>query len=132
MNDPDDAGNRVDSCSDNESDSGKIVIPSAPVDKDMERVQNDTALRHHLGIGSSFTGPKGVKVFFKGLTCAKADYKFHMQQERARAEERRQEDFEKISRKAMTSGWMQRTIEEEENKEEVEAIKLYRQKVFFS
>ncbi|KAJ3303310.1 hypothetical protein HDV03_004048 [Kappamyces sp. JEL0829] len=117
MNDPEEEPNRQDSCSDDESESDKIVMPQAPVDKDMERMQNDTALRHHLKIGSSFTGPKGVK----------ADYKFHMQQERARTQEKRAKDFEKLSNKALSSGWLQRTLHDEDNRED-EFMKSYRQK----
>ena len=88
MNDPDDEGNRLDSCSEGSDDEQFGFNPvNAVVDKDMERIQNDTALRHHLKIGSSFTGPKGVR----------QDYKFHQQQERARSEEKRVANNQKLS-----------------------------------
>lgn len=123
MNDPEEEGKRHDSCSDDESDSGKpLKMPTGRVDKDMERMQNDTALRHHLKLGSSFTGPKGVK----------ADYKFHMDQERARRSERSMAETQRISDAALSSGWMQRTIAAEERtlggEEEDDFLKTYREK----
>ncbi|KAI8900581.1 thioredoxin-like protein [Globomyces pollinis-pini] len=104
MCDPDVEPERIDSGSDGESEE-EITLPTQPVDPDMERLQNDTALRQHLGIGSSFTGPKGVK----------EDYKFHKKQERARAHEKQQSDFNRLSKQALSSGWLQRTIQHEES-----------------
>jgi hypothetical protein len=117
MNDPDAEPERVES-----EEESEEVIPhrSAPTyeDPDMERLYQDSALRQHLGIGSSFTGPKGVR----------EDYKFHKKQEKARKQEREQLDFEKLSKKALSSGWMQREIKQEEDKNDDDFLKRYREK----
>jgi hypothetical protein len=114
INDPDMEPERIES--DDDEISEEIVQPKPTYeDPDMERLYQDSALRQHLGIGSSFTGPKGVK----------EDYKFHKQQERARVLEKNQKDFERLSRKALSSGWMQRQIQDET---EDPFLKQYREK----
>jgi hypothetical protein len=117
MNDPDREPERIDS--ETESDEEVAAPPPTYEDPDMERLYQDSALRQHLGIGSSFTGPKGVK----------EDYKFHKQQERARKREKDEKDFDKLSKKALSSGWLQRQIEEEERDEdEEEFLRQYRER----
>jgi hypothetical protein len=119
MNDPDIEPERIESDPETESDEEVAPPPPTYEDPDMERLYQDSALRQHLGIGSSFTGPKGVK----------EDYKFHKQQERARKRDKEQKDFDKLSKKALSSGWLQRQIEEEEkDEEEVEFMRQYREK----
>ena len=120
MNDPEQDPHRHDSGSDGDccNESETLHLNKAPVDKDMEKMQNDVALRHHLKLGSSFTGPKGVR----------EDYKFHKRQERARKIEKDQIDYEKRSNAALSSGWLQRTIEEESKKDDDDFLKQYRQK----
>lgn len=78
-------------------------IVMAPLDRDMQRLQNDMALRQHLGIGRAFTGPKGVI----------ADRKFHRQQECARAKQKEDEYRDRISKSALSSGWLERQIQAE-------------------
>lgn len=121
MNDPEADPKRIESDSDNDSaDEGAFLkLASKPIDKDMERMQQDTALRHHLKIGSAFTGPKGVL----------ADYKFHKQQERARKEESDLKNAKKLSNAALSSGWLQRTlIEEEKEDDDQDFLEAYRKK----
>jgi hypothetical protein len=74
---------------------------SPPMDADMLRLQQDSALRHHLGIGSHFTGPKGIL----------ADRKFHKQQEQQRQHQKEQEFLSTLNQKALSSGWMERQIQ---------------------
>eukprot|EP00842_Homolaphlyctis_polyrhiza_P000707 jgi/Hompol1/1637/HPOL_005669-RA len=70
------------------------------VSADMARLLADTALRQQLGIGGSFTGPKGVV----------NDRRFHERQERARAAARHDADVRKWSSQALSSGWLQRQL----------------------
>ncbi|KAJ3314159.1 hypothetical protein HDV04_000931 [Boothiomyces sp. JEL0838] len=108
MCDPEEEPQRhSDDSEDDKSDEEIIQTVPQRIDKDMERLNSDSALRQHLKIGTAFTGPKGVK----------QDYKFHMKQERARAKEKREKDFNKLSGKALSSGWLQRTIKQEEEDE---------------
>lgn len=124
MNDPEEDPKRHEECSDEDDCCAprQTSLVQEPVDRDMERMQNDIALRHHLKLGSKFTGPKGVK----------EDHDFHKKQERARQREKQLSDYQKRSNAALSSGWLQRTIAEESNKEEAEEeddfMKQYRQK----
>jgi hypothetical protein len=102
-NEIDDEPKREDEYSDEEPSTPKFVQPP-PKDPDMQRLQNDTALRQHLGIGTAFTGPKGVR----------QDYKFHLKQERLRAAEKQAKEYAMLSKQALSSGWLQRTIADEE------------------
>jgi hypothetical protein len=109
-----------------DSDCSSIEAPvETPLDPDMQRLTDDIALRNHLGIGGAFTGPKGVI----------ADKKFHKQQERARATEKKALEYNKISSKAMSSGWMQRLLQSEKSNgtlvgetEEEEFLREYRKR----
>jgi Phosducin len=124
MNDPDVEPERYEV----DSDCSSVhEIAEAPMDADMQRLQDDMALRQHLGIGAAFTGPKGVI----------ADKKFHAQQERARAAEKSQAYVDKISKSALSSGWMQRqiaaemsskTLNPEEEPEDDDFLQQYRKK----
>ncbi|KAI8822161.1 Phosducin-domain-containing protein [Fimicolochytrium jonesii] len=66
----------------------------------------DAAIRRHMDSAGPQTGPKGVL----------ADQKFHKQQQRARRELKAQRDYQKLSSGALASGWMQRSVAEEERR----------------
>ena len=53
------------------------------------------------------------------------DYEFHKQQERARLDEKRLEEFKILDRAALSSGWMQRQIKAEQFQEDDEFLKQY-------
>ena len=111
INDPDLEPERIEQDSDESSVEEELVTP---LDPDMQRMQDDAALRQHLGIGGSFTGPKGVI----------ADRKFHKQQERARYLDKQARDYQKVSDRSLQSGWLQRQLEQESTftlSEEVDA-----------
>jgi hypothetical protein len=57
-NDLDNDDVRHDELSD--ADSVDTPEPIQQLDPDMQRLQEDMALRQHLGVGKAFTGPKGV------------------------------------------------------------------------
>ncbi|KAH9271499.1 hypothetical protein BASA83_006354 [Batrachochytrium salamandrivorans] len=100
-------GSDVDSdenASDEDSQGGVAASSmNTPVDPDMARLLEDSALRQQLGVGGSFTGPKGVV----------NDYKFHKRQELARVASRQQTNVKKWSDRALSSGWLQRQIRSE-------------------
>lgn len=98
MQDPDRDTPRTD-----EEDSDHDCEPQKQEEQqppDMVRLQQDMALRQHLGIGGAFTGPKGVI----------ADHKFHTQQELLRASQKLDEYIAKISKSALKSGSIARQI----------------------
>ncbi|KAI8912715.1 thioredoxin-like protein, partial [Gorgonomyces haynaldii] len=116
LNDPDYEQERIETDSDIssvEEEEQQIIDP------DMKRMMEDSALRQHLGIGP-MSGPKSVI----------ADKKFHERQERARQREKQERDFQKMSDKALKSGWLQRQLESEETLEldEDAFFEEYRQK----
>ncbi|KAL2919831.1 hypothetical protein HK105_200748 [Polyrhizophydium stewartii] len=95
-------GSDIDSDVDSEAEAAAAAAAaqSADVDPDMARLLEDSAIRQQLGIGGSFTGPKGVA----------NDYKFHKRQEAARAAARREADARRWSDRALSTGWMQRQL----------------------
>lgn len=90
---------------DDDDDNGIIKQlksdPNAP--SNIDSILSDNALRQHLNIGKSFTGPKGVI----------EDHKFHQKQERARKENKLNSFINKISKPSLSSGWMSRQIKAE-------------------
>ncbi|EGF83372.1 hypothetical protein BATDEDRAFT_85877 [Batrachochytrium dendrobatidis JAM81] len=88
-----------------EDEANAANLNSQPVDPDMARLLEDSAIRQKLGVGGNFTGPKGVV----------NDYKFHKRQEQARAAARQQANEKKWSDQALSTGWMQRQILGEKN-----------------
>ncbi|KAJ3083736.1 hypothetical protein HK102_000939 [Quaeritorhiza haematococci] len=80
--------------------------PNAPAN--IDRILEDNQVRQQLGIGSAFTGPKGVL----------ADYRFHQEQEKARAKIVEQQRFQNLERRALSRGWLQRELEREKAQKE--------------
>ncbi|KAJ3126158.1 Phosducin-like protein 2 [Physocladia obscura] len=72
---------------------------------ELQRIIQDQQLRQDLGVGGAMTGTKGVI----------NDHKFHLKQERARKKIGETERMEKISKKALKSGWLQRQLVNEKN-----------------
>ncbi|KAI8930197.1 thioredoxin-like protein [Entophlyctis helioformis] len=108
--DPDAEPRRTGSDADSDVDSDEEAARTAAaqaaasdVDPDMARLLEDSAIRRQLGVGGSFTGPKGVA----------NDAKFHRRQEQARAAIQRQALADKWSSQALSSGWLQRQLASE-------------------
>ncbi|KAJ1567297.1 hypothetical protein HK405_006450 [Cladochytrium tenue] len=76
-----------------------------PLDGEAARVLEDQAIRQQLGAtsGGAMTGPKGVL----------ADYRFHARQERAREEEQRAFAAARVTRGALSGGWIARAVGQE-------------------
>lgn len=92
----------------NEEDDGEgsnnIMPERQRMDPEIEKILNDQQLRQSLSHeGGAATGPKGVI----------ADYKFHQKQEARRRYEKEQESMRSIEKGAVSSGWLQRQLDNE-------------------
>ena len=93
-----------------EEDESDITIEeeeeenNSGVETSRAQLVEDSVLRQKLGVGGSFTGPKGVV----------NDYKFHKQQELGRQAAKRRADYNKLSKAALSSGWMGRQLQQEQ------------------
>ncbi|KAI9204996.1 thioredoxin-like protein [Polychytrium aggregatum] len=85
------------------SDESAASALSAALPPDMARIVQSNDRRQALGVGGSFTGPKGVV----------ADHRFFQAQERSRRLEERQRLEQKIAGGSLSSGWLQRQIASE-------------------
>jgi len=83
------------------------------MDPEIERILEDQQLRQSLSHqGGAATGPKGVI----------ADYKFHQKQNAIRREQHEREVQANINKGSMSSGWIQRQIEQEEREKFGEVV----------
>jgi len=115
QNDPDVEPYRGSDDESSKEDDEEITKPveRQRMDPEIERILEDQQLRQSLSHqGGAATGPKGVI----------ADYKFHQKQNAIRREQHEREVQANINKGSMSSGWIQRQIEQEEREKFGETV----------
>lgn len=116
VNDPDVEPYRGSDDEENENDSdsqGEVTSERQRMDPEIEAILEDQQLRQSLyHQGGAATGPKGVI----------ADYKFHQKQNALRRLTNEKKIKAKIGKGALSSGWLQRQLEDEQFAKEEQQI----------